>query len=140
MSLQLINILYFNWKTHHSNSDANTDIFIVFLMPLVSLKSPSVISWLACLPLDPRFAGSNPAEGDGFLKVIKIRCTTSFRRKVKTSAPCHNILRHVKKPYRYENKILRRQNSPTFLDKIFLLFYQIILVVIARELWWMNHE
>jgi hypothetical protein len=28
--------------------------------------SPSVVWWLACLPLDPRFAGSNPAEDDGF--------------------------------------------------------------------------
>jgi hypothetical protein len=26
---------------------------------------------LACLPLDSRFAGSNPAEDDGFLRVIK---------------------------------------------------------------------
>jgi hypothetical protein len=27
---------------------------------------------VACLPLDPRFAGSNPAKNNGFLMVIKI--------------------------------------------------------------------
>jgi hypothetical protein len=26
---------------------------------------------VACLLLDPRFAGSNPADDDGFLRVIK---------------------------------------------------------------------
>jgi hypothetical protein len=34
------------------------------------LKTPrefsSVVQWLSCLPLEPRFAGSNPAEDDGF--------------------------------------------------------------------------
>jgi hypothetical protein len=42
---------------------------------------------VACLPLDPRFAGANPAEDDGFLRVIKIRSTTSFRGEVKSSVP-----------------------------------------------------
>jgi hypothetical protein len=30
------------------------------------------------LPLDPRFAGLNPAEGNGFLRTIKIQSTISF--------------------------------------------------------------
>jgi hypothetical protein len=34
--------------------------------------------WLECSPLDPRFAGSIPTEVDEFLRVIKIRSTTSF--------------------------------------------------------------
>jgi hypothetical protein len=51
------------------------------------------------LPLDPRFAGSNPAEDDKVLRTIKIRCTTSFGGEIKPSAPCHKILRHVKYPY-----------------------------------------
>jgi hypothetical protein len=58
---------------------------------------------VACLSLDPRFAGSNLAKGDGFLKTIKIRSMTFFggskwiRRKI----------------LRYESmkEILRRQNS-----------------------------
>jgi hypothetical protein len=49
---------------------------------------------VACLPLDPRFAGSKPAEDDGFLRVIKIRSTTSFGGEVD--------LRHVKEPYEHE--------------------------------------
>jgi hypothetical protein len=40
--------------------------------------SPSVVQWLACLPLDPRFAGSIPAEDDGF---------PSFGGEVKPSVP-----------------------------------------------------
>jgi hypothetical protein len=33
--------------------------------------------------LDPRFTGSNPAEVNGFLKVIKICYTTSIGRELK---------------------------------------------------------
>jgi hypothetical protein len=43
---------------------------------------------VACLPLHPRLAGSNLAEDDGFLRVIKIRSTTSFGGEVKSSVPC----------------------------------------------------
>jgi hypothetical protein len=43
---------------------------------------------VANLPLYPRFTGSNPAEDDGFLRVIKIRITTSFGGEVKPSIPC----------------------------------------------------
>jgi cyanate lyase len=37
--------------------------------------------------LDPRFAGSNLAEDDEFLKEIKIGSTTSFGEEVKPSVP-----------------------------------------------------
>ena len=47
--------------------------------------------WLACSPLDPRFAGSIPAEVDGFLRVIKIRSTTSFGGEVKPPVPCRRF-------------------------------------------------
>jgi hypothetical protein len=43
---------------------------------------------VACLPLDPRFAGTNQAEDGGFLK---IRSTTSFREDVKPSVPCRRF-------------------------------------------------
>jgi hypothetical protein len=46
---------------------------------------PHVTFGLLCLSLDPRFAGSNPTEDDGFIRVIKIRSTTSFGGKVKPS-------------------------------------------------------
>jgi hypothetical protein len=45
------------------------------------------------------FAGSNPAEGDGFLLVIKVHSITSFGGEVKPSVLCHKILLHVKDPY-----------------------------------------
>jgi hypothetical protein len=38
------------------------------------------------LSLDPRFAGSNPAEADGFSRAIKILSKPSFGREVKPSA------------------------------------------------------
>jgi hypothetical protein len=50
---------------------------------------------VSVLAMDPRFAGSIPAEVDGFLRVIKIRSTTSFGGDVVD-------LRHVKEPYGYE--------------------------------------
>jgi hypothetical protein len=46
---------------------------------------------VACLPLDPKFAGSNPTKDDGFLRVIKIRSTTSFGGEVKPSVPCRRF-------------------------------------------------
>jgi hypothetical protein len=46
---------------------------------------------VACLPLDPRFAGSNPAEDYGFLRVIKMCSTTSFGGDVKSSVPCRRF-------------------------------------------------
>jgi hypothetical protein len=58
------------------------------------------------LPLDPRFAGSNAAESDGFFRSIKVLSTTSLGGEVKPSAPCRKILPHVNDPLRYD-----RQNS-----------------------------
>jgi hypothetical protein len=49
--------------------------------------------------LDPKFVGSNPAEGDGFLRTLKIHSTPFFRGEVKPEAPCHNILRYVKEHF-----------------------------------------
>jgi hypothetical protein len=52
--------------------------------------------------LDPRFVGSNPAEGDGFLRAIKFRNTNSFEGEGKPSAPYCKVSRHVKYPSKYE--------------------------------------
>jgi hypothetical protein len=57
---------------------------------------------VACLLLDPGFAGSNPAEDDGFLRAIKFCSTTSLKGEVKLSVPCCKISQHVKEPYEYE--------------------------------------
>jgi hypothetical protein len=56
-----------------------------------SLWLPAVVKWLASLPLDPGFMGSNPAEDDGFLWAIKLHSTTSFGREVKPFVTCRDI-------------------------------------------------
>jgi len=43
---------------------------------------------VACWPLVPKFAGSNPAEAVGFLRTKKVLSTPSFRGEVKLSVPC----------------------------------------------------
>jgi hypothetical protein len=45
---------------------------------------------VACLPLDPRYAGSNPAEDDGFLKVIK-----SVARLLRRGSKAVGPMRHI---------------------------------------------
>jgi hypothetical protein len=43
---------------------------------------------VSVLATGPKVAGSILAEVDGFLRVIKIRSTTSFGGEVKPSVPC----------------------------------------------------
>jgi hypothetical protein len=96
-----------------------------------SLQSPR--------PKFPRFAGSNPAQNDGFLRVVKIRSMTSFGREVKPAALRRKILRHVKDPSEHDRDIspikltdISRQLSSCFVTRCLLIF--------SRELWWMNQE
>jgi hypothetical protein len=42
--------------------------------------------------------GLNPAEDNGFLRVMKIHSTTFFAGDVTPLAPCCKNLRHVKEP------------------------------------------
>jgi hypothetical protein len=74
----------------------------------------SIFRWsvVTCLPLDPRIAGSNPSEDDGFLRVIKILRTTFFGREVKPSIPCSKILRHVKETLRYDSYFVGKIRQP----------------------------
>jgi hypothetical protein len=44
---------------------------------------------VACWPLVPKFAGSNPAEAVGFFKDEEILSTSSFGGEVKPFVPCH---------------------------------------------------
>jgi hypothetical protein len=43
---------------------------------------------IACLQLDPKFAASNPAKNNGFIRAIKIRSTTSFGGVLNQSVLC----------------------------------------------------
>jgi hypothetical protein len=69
-----------------------------------------VVTWTG---LDPKFAGSNPAEDNGFLRVIKILCTTSFGGEVKSSVPCRRFTA-CKRNLRacFVSKIQRSRFSP----------------------------
>jgi hypothetical protein len=58
------------------------------------------------LTLDPRFAGSNPAEDDGFLRAITICCMPSFGEEVKPAVSSRKILQHVKDPYSMKEILL----------------------------------
>jgi hypothetical protein len=68
-----------------------------------------------------QFAGSRPAEVDGFLRSIQICSTPSFGGEVKPLAPCH-ILGMLKNPTSMK-EILRRQISRPFLAKFPLFRY-----------------
>jgi hypothetical protein len=43
------------------------------------------------LPLNPKFAGSNPAEDDGFIRAIQSVALTSFGGEVKPAVPRSKI-------------------------------------------------
>jgi hypothetical protein len=73
-------------------------------------KKPVVTIHSACSPLDPRFAGSIPAEVDGFLRVLKIRSKTSFGGEVKPSVPCRRFMA-CKRTLRAWIEMFRKQNS-----------------------------
>jgi hypothetical protein len=81
--------------------------------------------------LDPRVVGSNPAEGDGFLREIKIRSTTSFGGEIKPSVPCHDILWHVKDPYSMKEILVSKIHG----HQVFPALYQVSLLGTAREVW-----
>jgi hypothetical protein len=46
---------------------------------------------VVCLPLDPRFVGSNPAEDDGFLGGSKARSHVADLRHVKETYKCQRM-------------------------------------------------
>jgi hypothetical protein len=58
-----------------------------------------------CLSLNSRFAGSNPAEGDEFLRAIKICSATSFGGEVKSLATCRRFYSILNNPLMYERDI-----------------------------------
>jgi hypothetical protein len=65
-----------------------------FIVRIVYLRHSRACHWTQ------KFAGSDPAEDDGYLGETKILSTTSFLGKVEPLAPCRKILRHVKDSYR----------------------------------------
>jgi hypothetical protein len=100
-------------------------------------RSSSPHKRLHGLPLDPSFAGSNPAQDDGFLMAIKIRSTTFFGGEVKPFVPCRKTLRHLKIHAKYD-----RDTSSTKFEAVSEQDPASLLSVSAatRELWWINQE
>jgi hypothetical protein len=77
----------------------------------------SVVWWLACWPLVPEFAGSNPAEAVGFFSDdIKIHSMPSFGGEIKPSVPCRCFTackRSVHLPWKWH--VVRKIESAIFL-------------------------
>jgi hypothetical protein len=68
-------------------------IMLSFYVVGTGLEEPSNTTQYLCQGR-PRWssgAGSNPAENDGYLRVIKIRSTISFGGEVKSSVPCRGF-------------------------------------------------
>jgi hypothetical protein len=60
------------------------------------------------LTIGPKISRFKPSGKRCIFKGVKIRSTTSFGVEVKPSAPCRNILRHVKDPLRYDRDTDKR--------------------------------
>jgi hypothetical protein len=65
------------------------------------------------LATGPKGRGFKPGRGDGFLRVIKIHSTLSFRWQVKPEAPCCKTLRHVKNLLTYQRYSIRKILIPS---------------------------
>ena len=70
---------------------------------------------VACWPLVPNFAGSNPAEAVGFFRAKKIVSTPSFGGEVKPSVPCRRFAA-CKRSLKFKWKSEFRQNYRTSLS------------------------
>jgi hypothetical protein len=57
---------------------------------------------VACLLMETRIEGSNPAEDNRFIRETKIRTAILFGGEVKPPSTCRKILRHVKETFDYE--------------------------------------
>jgi hypothetical protein len=109
--------------------------FICLAKKLERLKSSSAVEWLACLPLDTTLVDSNPIEGDGFLRGIKIRSPPSFRGEVKPSTPCFIFCDMLKNLSTYES-YTSLGKIHNFVSQFLRLWYQMTAGRNVRELWW----
>jgi hypothetical protein len=92
---------------------------------------------VSVLAIGPKVRGLKPSRRRWIFNDGKIRITTSFGGEMKPQVLCGKILWHIEKPLGMK-AILRRQNPLTFLANFLLYRYVQPLLVITRELWWMN--
>jgi hypothetical protein len=76
-----------------------------YKQPIINTKNLWISEYCVMFPLSnrprwssgsvlatgPKVRGFKPGRGDGFLRVIKIRSTTSFGGEVKPSVPCRRF-------------------------------------------------
>jgi hypothetical protein len=84
------------------------------------------------LAIGPKFAGSDPAQDDGFLRAIQICSTTSFGGEIKQAVPCCKFSLLVKRHLQYKRDTCR-QNSWTFIAKFLPLCYWVSLLVTVES-------
>jgi hypothetical protein len=89
---------------------------------------------VSVLSTGPKGHGFEPGQSDGFLWVIKIRSTPSFRWKVKSEIPCLKILWHVKDPLMYHRD---GENKFSFPLPILLLAPEMSLLTGPPEYCWL---
>jgi len=90
------------------------------------------------LPLDPSFACSNPAENDGFIRVIKVRSATSFAGEVKPVSDVVDFYGRIKIP-----TVSKRYLQAKFTDisrQVSSCFAARCLLLTAREVRLANYD
>ena len=80
----------FYHKFYDIHNFKNQKIFYVFDNSYILYRGFGGLG-VACWPLVPKFAGSNPAEAVGFFRAKKILSTPSFGGEVKPSVPCRRF-------------------------------------------------
>jgi hypothetical protein len=92
--------------------------------------------------LDPRFAGSHPAEDSGFLRAMKILSTPSYGEEVKPLAQCLRIfLLLVKEPFVALKRCLVGLSQSYLHSPVPLaLLLDDSADMIAKDLWWKNQS
>jgi hypothetical protein len=63
---------------------------------------------VSVLAIRPKVCGLKPGQGNGFLRVIKVCSTPSFRGEVKPEAPCRKVLWHEKYHLQVWTEILNK--------------------------------
>jgi hypothetical protein len=100
----------------------------------------SMVKWLSCLPLDSRFACSNPAEDDGFSRVIISVARLPKDRKQSRRQHVVRLSSTLKNPAEYD-----RDTSPAKLTAISRQIYpcydsRCLLLVFSRAICLINQE
>jgi hypothetical protein len=90
---------------YNKNILANTPTPLRITGKYLFLYSYSLVTpfthWLACSSLNPRYEGSNPAEGNRFLMAIK-SSKPSFGREIKPSPHVIRVYVMLKIPLKHE--------------------------------------